>query len=191
MIQSLIDFDVQLFLTLNGLHSPFWDPIMVFASGKLTWIPLYLAIIYYLYRKNQWRFLWILLGVGLAIALADLTSVHLFKNVFQRLRPCHNPDIKEMVNLVTGRCGGKFGFVSSHAANSFAVATLLLLSVKEKWFTISILVWAAVVSYSRVYLGVHYPGDILVGSILGVCIGFAVRFVVKKANTKYKLGLKE
>ncbi len=187
MVNWLVAIDTQLFLFLNGLHTPFLDPIMVFFSGKITWLPLYLIIIFFMYKQFGWRLLWPLLGVALVVVLADQTSVHLFKNVFERLRPCHNPDIKEMVHLAASRCGGKFGFVSSHAANTFGVATFLALLFKRRWFTVSILLWAAIVSYSRIYLGVHYPGDVLSGGLLGYICGIAVWNLYYGLNATFNL----
>jgi undecaprenyl-diphosphatase len=187
MVNWLVAIDTQLFLFLNGLHTPFLDPIMVFFSGKITWLPLYLIIIFFMYKQFGWRLLWPLLGVALVVVLADQTSVHLFKNVFERLRPCHNPDIKEMVHLAASRCGGKFGFVSSHAANTFGVATFLALLFKRRWFKVSILLWAAIVSYSRIYLGVHYPGDVLVGGLLGYICGIAVWNLYYGLNATFNL----
>ncbi len=118
---------------------------------------------------------------GLAVTVSDLTAVHLFKNVFLRLRPCHEPSIAGMVHLVNDHCGGKYGFISSHASNSFALATFLslLLGKKIRLFTLLIMLWAILLSYSRVYLGVHYPGDVIVGAIWGAGIGAAVFSLTK------------
>jgi len=110
------------------------------------------------------------------VSLADESSLHLFKNVFERLRPCNEASLKAFIRLPTGRCaGGRFGFVSSHAANTFAVAVFLANLFKKRWFTAMIILWAAGVSYSRIYLGVHYPGDVLGGAMLGAVCGYAVR----------------
>ncbi len=175
MLDWILNLDTQLFLLLNALHTPFFDPIMIFVSGKLTWLPLYLLIVLYMYKHFGWRFVWPLLGIALVVVLADQSSVHLFKNIFQRMRPCHNPIIKDLIYLPTGRCaGGRFGFVSSHAANVFGVAVCLVFLIKKRWFTIFILAWAALVSYSRIYLGAHYPGDVFFGAILGAIIGYSV-----------------
>jgi undecaprenyl-diphosphatase len=175
MIGWLQQVDTQLFLFLNSLGTPFWDPIMIFFSGKLTWLPLYLAIVFYMYRRFGWRLVWPLLGAALVVTLADQSSVHLFKDVFERLRPCHESALQDLVRLPTGRCaGGQFGFVSSHATNTFGVAVFLANLFRRRWFTVAIILWAAGVSYSRIYLGVHYPGDVLGGAMLGSVCGYAV-----------------
>lgn len=173
MMEHLAKIDTQLFLFLNGLNSSFWDVAMWHISGKYTWIPLYLLIIFFVAKRHCWQTIGILLAIALVVVLADQLSVHLFKNVFERLRPCHNPDIKELVHVVK-RCGGKYGFVSSHAANSFGVAVFLVCLIRKRWFSIGILFWALLVSYSRIYIGVHYPGDIVVGAALGSAIGFGI-----------------
>lgn len=171
MIENL---DKQLFLFLNSVNSPFWDNIMYAISTKVIWAPLYIAILVYLGIKYKEKFLIILLFIILAIILSDQSSVQLFKNVFHRLRPCHEPSLEGLVHLVKGKCGGLYGFVSSHASNSFNIALLSLMFIKRKWYTISILLWAAVIGYSRIYLGVHYPGDVICGSILGAFVGWGV-----------------
>ena len=165
--------DQQLFLFLNGLHSPFFDQVMYAISGKVIWIPLYLAILIYLGIKYKRKFLIILLFIILAATLADQISV-LIKNYVHRLRPCHEPALEGLVHLVRGECGGLYSFVSSHATNSFDVALLSLLFIRKRWFSITIVLWALVVGYSRIYLGVHYPGDVICGSILGALIGWSI-----------------
>ena len=166
--------DQQLFLFLNSLNSPFWDQVMYVLSGKVIWAPLYLAILIFLGIKYKRKFLIILLLIILAVTLADQISVQLFKNLVHRLRPCHEPCLEGLVHLVNGECGGKFGFVSSHATNSFNVALLSLLFIRKRWYTISIVLWAIVIGYSRIYLGVHYPGDVICGSLLGALIGWSI-----------------
>jgi undecaprenyl-diphosphatase len=166
--------DQQLFLFLNSLNSLFWDKVMHAISGRLIWAPLYLAILIFLGIKYKRKFLIILLFIILAVTLADQLSVQLFKNLVQRLRPCHEPSLEGLVHLVNGECGGQFGFVSSHAANSFNVALISLLFIRKRWYTISIILWALVVGYSRIYLGVHYPGDVICGSLLGALIGWSI-----------------
>jgi len=170
----LVRLDQQLLLYLNSLNSPFWDEVMYAISGKFIWIPLYLAILIYLGMRYKRKFIVIFLFIILGITIADQTSVHLFKNVFQRLRPCHDPALEGLVHLVKGECGGLYGFVSSHATNSFYVALFSLLFIRKKWFTVMIISWALVVGYSRIYLGVHYPGDVLCGSVLGAFVGWGI-----------------
>ncbi|MBI5009277.1 MAG: phosphatase PAP2 family protein [Bacteroidia bacterium] len=170
----LVRLDQQLFLYLNSMNSPFWDEVMYAISGKLIWIPLYLAIFIFLGIRYKSKFFVIFLFIILGITVADQTSVHLFKNVFQRLRPCHEPALEGLVHLVKGECGGLYGFVSSHATNSFYVALFSLLFIRKRWFTVMIIAWALVVGYSRIYLGVHYPGDVLFGSMLGALIGWGI-----------------
>jgi undecaprenyl-diphosphatase len=168
----LENIDQQLFLFLNSFNSPFWDKIMYAISGKIIWAPVYFAILIYLGIKYKKRFLVIIPFIIIAVTLADQLSVQLFKNVFHRLRPCHEPSLAGMIHLVNGQCGGLYGFVSSHASNSFNVALLSLMLIKRRWFTISILIWASVIGYSRIYLGVHYPGDVICGAIVGSLIGW-------------------
>lgn len=193
MLSTLNDLDTKLFLFLNGLHSETFDTIMVWISGKTTWWPFYLLLLLYLGWTRRWQLAPIVVFIALAVTLADQASVHLFKEVFERLRPCKEPDLQEIVHLVNGRCGGMYGFVSSHAANTFAVAMLLLLIVRKGWFTALMLTWALVVGYSRIYLGVHYPGDIVGGAILGLVCGWLIYLLfdwsIKKMPSSWKMEL--
>jgi undecaprenyl-diphosphatase len=166
-------FDQQLFLFINSANSPFFDQVMHTISGKLIWFPLYLAILIFLGVKYKRKFLIILIFIIVAATLADQSSV-IVKNIFHRLRPCHEPSLLAIVHLVNGECGGIYGFVSSHATNSFDVALLSLSFVKKRWYSISIILWAGIISYSRVYLGVHYPADVIFGALLGSFIGWGI-----------------
>jgi undecaprenyl-diphosphatase len=165
--------DQQLLLSINSLNSPFFDQVMHAISGRLIWVPLYLAVLIFLEKKYKRKFLIILIFIILAVTLADQLSV-ILKNLTQRLRPCYEPSLKGLVHIVNGECGGLYSFVSSHASNSFNVALLSLLFIKKRWYSISIIIWALIVGFSRIYLGVHYPGDVLCGSILGAFIGWSM-----------------
>ena len=177
MVEILEQWDRELFLFLNGFHSESTDFIMWHVSGKLQWIPLYLILLFLLFKKYGKSVWVVLVGTALAVTLADQFSVKLFKEVFERWRPCHNGDLKELVHLVNNKCGGRCGFVSSHAANSFATAGFLGLLLNRKAF-VFLLFWASIVAYSRVYLGVHYPSDIFGGAILGLVIAFLVYRII-------------
>jgi undecaprenyl-diphosphatase len=174
MLETLNLWDTQLFLFLNGLHAPFLDRVMWFVSGKIQWLPLYLGILVLLIYRFRWRSLWILLGVAALITMSDQSSVHLFKNVFERLRPCHQYDLAGLVHLVNDYCGGSYGFVSSHASNSFAVAVFTGLFIRNRYYWTGMLFWAALIGYSRIYLGVHFPGDILGGALLGSLLAWGL-----------------
>ena len=174
MLETLNNWDTQLFLFINGIHSPFWDSLMFWISGKLSWIPLYILIIGYLIYTFRWKSLWILAGAAVLATMSDQVSVQLFKETFLRLRPCHQTHIAGIVHLVNDYCGGQYGFVSSHAANTAAIAFYTALWIRNRWYWTGISIWAAVISYSRVYLGVHFPGDVLCGAILGILLAWGV-----------------
>lgn len=190
MIEKLNELDTSLFLWLNSFNSPFWDKVMWVVSGKIEWVPLYAILLAIVIYKYRWKSIWIVLAIALLITLADQISTEVFKKGIERLRPSHNEEIRDIVHVVKDYSGnyyrgGFYGFVSSHAANSFAVATFFTLLFKRRWFTYSIFFWASLVSYSRIYLGVHYPGDIIGGAILGAVIALLVYLLLNFGIKKY------
>lgn len=179
MIELLEQYDQSLFLFLNGLRADFLDKPMWVISQEYGNAPVFIVLIAYLWRKQGWQLaLSSLLGVVLVVALSDRISVELFKEVFMRYRPTHNLDLKDVVHTVTDFSGkeyrgGLYSFVSSHATNFLALATfywMLLRPDRKRVFWI-IFGWAILVCYSRIYLGVHYPTDIVCGGLLGIAIG--------------------
>ncbi len=187
MNDLLVSFDTWLFLFLNSLHIEALDPIMVIISGKFTWIPLYVILLLLIIKKHQIKSMLIIIPfIVLLITSSDQISVHLFKNIFERLRPCHNTDLNDFIHLL-GNCGGKYGFLSSHASNTFALASFLILLMKQRTYLYALIFWASLVSYSRIYLGVHYPADILAGACLGTLIGIIFWSFFTKANGRFHL----
>jgi len=180
-MEFLEQLDRNLLVLINGCHSPFFDFVWSEISKTRTGAPLYAVIIYYLFRNNSFsRGLYLFVALIVCVALADIASVHLFKNVVERYRPSHNLEIQEMLHFVNGYKGGLYGFVSSHAANLFAFATFVSLIVRNKPLIIISFVWAFLGVYSRMYLGVHYPSDIIAGALLGAAISYFICGVILK-----------
>ncbi len=179
MLEKLHFWDLSLLFALNHHHTPLWDWLMWHFSGNLLWLPLYFFVIYLLIKEFRRQSLWLIAIVILTVGVADITSVHIFKEAIQRLRPCHDPLLAGQIVLVHNHCGGLYGFFSSHASNTFTLATITSLLIRKRYFTILMFVWASVVSISRVYLGVHYPSDILAGAVWGMIIGYLSYVIVK------------
>lgn len=171
-MDSIIEFDQHLLLLLNGSDSIYWDGIWMCITKVGTWVVFYLSLLYVLFRSYEAKQVFvILLCVGLAILLADQMASGICKPYFQRFRPTHEPALEGLVDIVDGHRGGKYGFMSSHAANGFAICTFISLIFRYRWLTATMIIYASLSSFSRIYLGLHYPGDILCGGLWGVVSG--------------------
>ncbi|MGB3617812.1 MAG: phosphatase PAP2 family protein, partial [Catalinimonas sp.] len=166
-MEQLTALDERLFRLLNSLHTPTLDVAMYWITDRWFWVPFYAVLIYLMFRYHGRQGLIVLIGVIVAASLADRISSGFFKPFFARPRPCHADNLEATVHLLNDRCGGAYGFVSSHAANTFALATYLQLWWRRFRWAWLLFVWAAVVSYSRIYVGVHYPADVVGGALLG------------------------
>lgn len=185
MIETLNNFDTQLFLYLNNLGTETFDGFWLFVTNKFSSIPVYLLALLLVYRHHGIKgALIILLTVGLMIATTDQLS-NLFKDSIQRARPCKVEDFQGVMRMVALRCG-KYGFFSAHAATSVALSVYLskLLKHNYKVAPYFFLAWCALVSYSRVYLGVHYPADILFGGFIGALVGIGYFKLLRYAYFK-------
>ena len=195
MLESIKSLDTQLTLLLNGSDSLFVDNLAFYATKTTTWIPLGLLLFYVLVRTKNWKnLILVILCIALAITLADQMASGIFKPLVGRLRPSHNPELEGIIDLVNGYKGGRFGFFSSHAANTSAVAVFVSLLFRNKLFTVLICSWALLNCWTRLYLGVHYVGDITVGLLWGTFVGWfvykiynllSVKFISNNNNTLY------
>ncbi len=174
MLEEIIKYDKQLFLFLNNLGSLTWDGFWMFVTNKLNWIPLYIGLLLLSYKNlGLKKTLVLLVFIALLITTTDQLA-NFFKYGVQRLRPCHDSDLDGLVRLVKSSCGGKFGYFSAHASNHFAVALFftILFRKKYKYIGFFLLFWAFLVAYSRVYIGVHFPLDILTGTLIGLILSW-------------------
>jgi undecaprenyl-diphosphatase len=186
-LEYLNKLDTELFLAINGKHNAFFDTVMFWASDKLFWIPFYAMLLVFLIRLYKRFTIYILLAITATITLCDQTASGLLKNLVKRFRPSHEPALAPFIHLSKAGAGGNYGFVSSHSANAFGLVTFLffLLPKKYNWLKIILFLWALLVSYSRVYNGVHYPFDILGGAFVGVLSGSLI-WIICKAIFKIK-----
>ncbi len=181
MIDRLVQFDQSLFLYLNAQHTPFWDAVMALFTGTGFWLLFYVPILYYIIKKYRAKAFVILVLLALAILISDQFS-GLIKDAVQRLRPTHDPALQNIVHHVVDK-GGQYGFFSSHASNTFTTAVFTALLFRNTRYNLLILAWATLVSYTRIYLGLHYPFDILTGMLFGILLGwgtFRVLFFLEK-----------
>jgi len=178
MIEQIKKWDEDLFLWLNSFHTDWLDPVMYQATETITWIPLYAFLIYKIYKSNPSNSWWVFGGVALTILISDQFTSGFMKPFFERLRPCHDDRWTDVIHNY-GRCGGLYGFASSHAANTFGLAVFLNKKLGKSIKGLGwLFLYAILVSYTRIYLGVHYPVDILIGASIGTAAAFISWFLI-------------
>lgn len=178
LVEKILPYERDLFLWLNDHHTEYWDTFMWIYSGKLTWLPFAVVGLLVFVYKIKWKeALLLLICATLVGLLCDYVAASFIKPYFERLRPTHHPDFETLVDVVKGYRGGRFGFISNHAANGFGVVTFTSLLFRYKYLTITMIIWALITSYSRIYLGVHFISDIIGGAFWGTLIGFFVYFI--------------
>lgn len=186
------NFDLPIMQVLQGSDSLFLDRFIFVLTGTVTWIPLYLSLIYLIIRNNEtMKQIGLIIGFAIfTVALSDYVVDVLIKPVFMRYRPGQDPIMYYTIDVVNNYRGGKYGFFSAHASNTMSIALYFCLIVKSRLLSIALIIWSCVNCYTRIYLGVHYPSDVMVGIVWGCIVGFLVygiyslieRRVVVKAN---------
>ena len=187
MLEYLNDIDTTALLAINGWNGTFQDFLWWMVSAKWASLLMALAMLWVLLHQNRRHALLVLAMVVLSFVVADQLSSVVIKHLVERLRPTREPALNNLLHIVNDYRGGMYGFVSSHAANSFAAATLLALVIRYRVVTLSLFSWAVLQCYSRVYLGVHYPGDILGGIVVGVLVGWLVWRLMRWIERRWRL----
>ncbi len=178
-LSTLVEYDKDLLLSLNGSDSLYLDRVMRVLTAAVTWVPLYISLFYVVLNNNDnfRKVIMILCGAGLCVLLAGTVDDMIVKPMVGRWRPTHDPEIGMMVDIVDGNRGGRFGFFSAHASNTFSIAVFFCWLVRSRLLSLALILWSFTNCWTRLYLGVHFPGDILVGLLWGGLVGSAVYFL--------------
>ncbi|GHT26266.1 hypothetical protein AGMMS4957_21720 [Bacteroidia bacterium] len=175
MLEQELVLERSLFFFLNGHHTALLDVFFWLVSYKWAWVPFYACFLFvFVYKKNWKEIVLVVLSIALVITLCDQISAHVARPFFQRFRPTHHPDFQDIVKIVRNERGGLYGFFSSHASNAFGFAVFTSLLFKNRWFTATMLLFALLTSYSRIYLGLHFVSDVVVGAVVGSAIAWGV-----------------
>lgn len=181
MMEWLQHIDQQLFFFVNHtMANPVLDVVCPFMRNQKNWYVLYAVFAYLFYKKYGTKVFYLIPAAGLLILISDQVSANWIKNAVQRLRPCNDESIKEQVRLLVN-CGKGFSFISAHATNHFALAVFVSSLLHQwRWLKPALLIWAAMIAFSQVYVGVHYPADVMAGALLGMFLAYAMLWMVKK-----------
>lgn len=186
LLQQIISLDQSLLLQLNGSHSLFGDEVMMLVTSTWVSVPMFAVLLYVIARTGTPRyFLATLLAIALTILVCDQVASGICKPLFQRFRPTQDPSIMYLVDIVDGYRGSRYGFISSHASNTFGLCVFLSLLIRHRGLSLLLLVWASLSTYSRIYLGVHYPGDILFGLLVGCLSGYLCHWLLRWAGRRW------
>lgn len=187
MLDTLIEWDKKLLIWLNSHHTDWLDPVMLLITKTAFWIPLYGFLIYLVFRSYKKEGWFILIGAALTVLLCDQITSSFMKPFFERLRPSHDPTLQGLLHHVNDYRGGRYGFSSGHAANTLGVALFVWLVLRNyyKWIGL-VFIWAVTMTYTRIYLGVHFPGDILVGGSIGLLCGWLSYKVSQALLKRYR-----
>ena len=189
-LQWLIEIDEKLLLAINGCHNDYFDHFMYLFSDRWIWVPMYVVILYVVIRNFSFRKTVVcLIAIALTITIADQVGASLIRPIVERMRPS-NPDnpISDLVHIVNNHRSGRYGFPSCHAANTFGLAFFVCFLFRRRWLTVFLMFWAVVTCYSRVYLGLHYPGDLFFGMILGLISATMVYLIMRKLIPEHSGG---